>query len=91
MNEVTEMYKDWRKMKQTASAQRRENAPEMLDKAGVSFTEHNNGAHLIIESHLGYTDFWPGTGKWKTRGTFAITGFGIKTLLEYIDPRFTHG
>lgn len=89
MNEVTEMWREWKKMKKNAAAQRRGDAPYFLRAAGIPFTEHNGGAHLIIESHLGYTDFWPGTGKWRTRGTFAITGFGIKALLEYIEPKFT--
>lgn len=88
MSETTEMYKAWAKEKQTARAQRRENAPELLTKAGIPFTEHNNGAHLILDTHQGFIDFWPGTSKWKTRSPFGINGYGVSNLLAYIQPEF---
>lgn len=84
----TEMWKEWKKMKQTAATQRRENAPELLQKAGIPFTTHNNGAHLILDTYLGFVDFWPGTTKWKTRTFPAHEGFGITRLLDLIHPDF---
>lgn len=66
-NEVSEMWSDYKKIKQDARTQRRNDAPLFLRAAGIPFTEHNNGAHLVLDTHLGFVDFWPGTTKWKTR------------------------
>lgn len=85
----TEMWKAFKAMKQDARTQRRENAPELLQKAGIPFTTHNNGAHLILDTPLGFIDFWPGTTKWKTRTFPTHDGFGITTLLRLVDPDFT--
>ena len=84
----TEMWKAFKAMKQDARTQRRENAPELLQKAGIPFTTHNNGAHLILDTPLGFIDFWPGTTKWKTRTFPAHEGFVITRLLDLIHPDF---
>lgn len=86
-NEVSEMWKEFKKMKQDARTQRRENAPELLGKANIPFTEHNNGAHLMLDTHLGFVDFWPGTTKWKVRDS-AKAGYGLTKLLQLIKPAF---
>ena len=88
MGDQAEIWAGWKKSKQEARAQRREAAPRALQAAGISFTTHNEGAHLIVESHLGYVDFWPGTGKWATRNPLSVSGFGLRTLIEYINPSF---
>ncbi len=72
-------------MKQSAATQRRGNAPRLLHNAKISFTEHNNGAHLILDTRLGFVDFWPGTGKWKTRETSSRTGYGLPNLFELLE------
>lgn len=41
--EDSEMWREWKKMKQDARTQRRENAPEQLEKADIPFTSHNEG------------------------------------------------
>ena len=87
--EESEMWREWKKMKQDARSQRRENAPELLTNAGIPFTTHNHGAHLILDTHLGFVDFWPGTTKWKTRSFPPIEGHGISKLLTLIKPAFT--
>ena len=87
-NEVSEMWKEFRRMKQDARTQRRENAPELLKDANIPFTEHNNGAHLILDTHLGFIDFWPGTTKWKTRTFPEQSGYGLTKLLQLIKPAF---
>ncbi len=88
-SEDSEMWREWKKMKQGARTQRRENAPELLEKAGVSFTAHNHGAHLILDTHLGFIDFWPGTTKWKSRTFPEHSGHGVTRLLQLIKPAFT--
>lgn len=88
VNEVSEMWSEYKKMKQDARTQRREKAPDQLTQAGINFTEHNNGAHLIVETHMGLVDFWPGTTRWKTRTFPAIEGFGVQKLLQYAQPEF---
>lgn len=82
-NETTEMWKDFNEAKQDAKAQRRAHALTELTRHGITYTVHNNGAHLIVEGHAGYyIDFWPGTGKWKERE--GKEGFTISKLIEYI-------
>lgn len=86
--EESEMWREWKKMKQDARAQRRENAPEQLEAAGIPFTVHNGGAHLILDTHLGFVDFWPGTTKWKTRTFPEQSGHGLTKLLTLVKPAF---
>ena len=86
-NEVSEMWSAYKKVKQDASTQRRENAPVLLEGACVPFTVHNNGAHLILDTHLGFVDFWPGTTKWKVRDS-GKAGYGLTKLLQLIKPVF---
>lgn len=88
MNETTEMWAKWKKEKQTDRAQRRDNAPDVLRAKGVYFTSHNNGAHLAVETPMGIVDFWPGTTRWAARHPVNIKGFGLRQLLEYINPAF---
>lgn len=85
-NEVSEMWSAYKKIKQTARTQRRENAPDFLRTSGIPFTEHNNGAHLVLDTHLGFVDFWPGTTKWKTRTFPEHNGYGLTRLLALINP-----
>lgn len=86
MSEMSELMNSWKKIKQDARTQRRENAPEILRMVGIPFTEHNNGAHLILDTHLGFVDFWPGTTKWKTRTFPEHAGYGVTKLLTLINP-----
>lgn len=85
MNEVTEMWKVWKKMKQSAATQRRVLGPEALVQKGISFSTHNGGAHLILDTKIGFIDFWPGTTKWKTREVPIQTGHGLAKLLELLE------
>ena len=65
-----------RKAEQEQRRAARKSAPDKLRAAGISFTEHNKGAHLIIDAG-GRIDFWPGTGRWIV--------FGSKKKQEGID------
>ena len=80
MNDA-EMWKEIRKQKQTASSLRRSTCPEELLKNGITFTSHNNDAHLIVEGPDCYIDYWPGTGKWNARN--GHKGFSLSKLIEY--------
>ncbi|WP_299083390.1 hypothetical protein [uncultured Paraglaciecola sp.] len=63
-------------------AQLRESAPKQLEQAGIPFTVHNNGAHLIVKTATGFIDFWPGKDRWKNRT--GKTGFGVCELIERV-------
>ena len=82
MSELGEFYRDLRSSRRDKKANNRAYSAQLLRENKVVFTEHNNGAHLIVEGLNGYVDFWPGTGKWKVRGD--IAGFGVKGLLAYL-------
>lgn len=69
----------WQQESKERRARNRQASLDHLNAAGVVFTEHNNGAHLIIR-HGGFTvDFWPGTGKWAVRR--GLSGRGVFNLL----------
>lgn len=82
--EIYEHFKAQRKGRQSAATQRRSNAPAVLAQAGVGFSSHNGGAHLIVTGTQGFIDFWPGTEKWQDRET-GQKGFGLNALLKHIN------
>lgn len=69
---MSDVYDGFRAMKEASVARRasnRETSAEVLRRHDVAFVSRNDGAHLIV-SHAGKTaDFWPGTGKYRVRGT----------------------
>ena len=87
-SEDSEMWREYKKVKQDARAQRRESAPDVLRAKGIFFTTHNNGAHLAVETPMGFVDFWPGTTRWASRTNPPVKGFGLDQLLQYIEPDF---
>lgn len=80
MSELGETYEALRGLSQKKRARNRELSSALLKSKGITFTSHNNGAHLIVD---GTIDFWPGTGKWKSRDGL-YSGRGVKKLLELI-------
>lgn len=62
-------------------ASNRQTSPEVLRSHGVSFTAHNNGAHLIVTHADKVADFWPVTGTYNVRGTKAYRR-GVFRLLR---------
>lgn len=85
MSEIGEMWQEVRKAQQEKRADNRENSAQYLENRGIPFVEKNGGAHLIVEGDEGYIDFWPGTGRWRTRN--GRKGFGVRKLVEYINAR----
>lgn len=79
------MWREIKKQRQEKREKNRETSPALLKKQGIEFEEKNMGAHLIVK-HNGHTvDFWPGTGKWITRGgKFTIKGRGVMKLIKHI-------
>ena len=72
-------------MKEHSQEKRRTNrvqCTQALTKAGVMFEEKNNGAHLIVEGNDCFIDYWPGTGRWKTRN--GEKGFGVRNLISHL-------
>lgn len=65
-------------------AKNRTSSAELLQANGISYTTNNGGVHLII-THAGQVvDFWPGTGRWRTRTTPVIDHRGVFTLIQYL-------
>lgn len=82
MDEINLHYRGLREASQEKRASNREFAVVHLKENQIPFTVHNEGAHLIVEGPDCYIDFWPGTGKLKTRKGEA--GFGIRNLVKFI-------
>lgn len=70
--------------KQKTRFLQRDNARRLLERHGISFWSQNEGIHMIVSGNFQLIDFWPGTGRWKTRDKH-IEGSGIQGLLEMID------
>lgn len=66
-------------------ANNREHGAAALERAGIAFTEHNGGAHLVVQPDGRTVDYWPGTGKWIARGRPQQVGRGIHTLLVFLN------
>jgi len=70
---------------QQKRASNRQNGAAQLLAAGFSFESRNGGAHLIVQAKDHVVDYWPGTGKWATRGfKFGLIGRGIARLLDHL-------
>lgn len=80
-------WAEFKRIKTEKSIQKRANnrrkSTQLLRNAGVNFTEHNNGAHLVVTSNQQIIDFWPGTGKWGDRKRRHYRR-GVHSLLEYL-------
>jgi hypothetical protein len=83
MNEVTELYKEWRAVKKQQKATRAANALVLLKGNNIVFTSVNNGVQLVVEGPVGFIDYWPTTSRWKCRQS-GDTGFGITGLLGFL-------
>lgn len=67
-------------------AANRQNGAARLAAAAIQFESKNDGAHLIVQGPGYVVDYWPGTGKWITRGCrFTLTGRGIARLIKHLE------
>jgi hypothetical protein len=85
---VSELGDDFRTFREYQKKRKRQDylkaKPEQcLAEAGIGFTTHNEGLHLIVENNEKPIDFWPTTGRWISRN--GKEGFGVKSLIEYIE------
>ncbi|WP_368640437.1 hypothetical protein ABRZ04_04280 [Castellaniella ginsengisoli] len=76
---------DMKERSQRKRAANRKSGATILHAAGVPFESKNGGAHLIVQARDHVVDYWPGTGKWATRGhQFTLVGRGIAGLMQHI-------
>lgn len=70
-NDLGETFRAMADMSKAKRAANRDSSPRILEEAGISFSAHNEGAHLVVSSAFETIDFWPGTGLWisRMRGT----------------------
>ena len=86
MSDTIEDYKLMKTMSSNERRLRRELAQRELEAdSEISFSSHNQGAHLILVGKAASADFWPGTGLWHGRSgkPFKGTG-GIEQVLQYV-------
>jgi len=76
----TEFWASYRKERQEKREQNRAYGQIALTSAGIPFTVHNDGAHLIVVGHI---DYWPGTGRWRDRWG-NIRRYGITKLIARV-------
>lgn len=82
MSDMGDDFRALREHSQEKRAGNRESSAEILKRAGVDFTVHNRGAHLIVRHGGIRVDFWPGTGKWSSRG--GRNDRGVFKLLKFL-------
>lgn len=83
MSDMIDTFKALQERGKARRAKNRDQSPDLLRQHGIAFTDHNLGAHLIVEGPQGYIDFWPGTGRWNDRTT-RKKGFGVGNLIAHI-------
>lgn len=70
MGEMADVFNGWREHKKAKRDSNTEQSTQALLDAGVPFTSHNDGAHLVVTARDGsIIDFWPSTGLWMLRAT----------------------
>ena len=65
-------------------AKNRTSSAELLQAEGISYTTNNGGVHLIVAHGEQIVDFWPGTGRWRTRTTPIVDRRGVFDLIKYL-------
>lgn len=82
MSDIGDAFKALRELQRGARAKLRHQAQDRLKEEGIPFTTNNDGIHLIVEGPTCFIDYWPGTGRWKSRKGYH--GFGLVKLINYI-------
>lgn len=77
-----EVFNAMRAASQAKRANNREHSAQQLREAGIAFTAHNGGAHLVVAG--GRFDTWPGTGLWKERSGQRRRGRGVRNLIALL-------
>jgi len=83
MSELGDDFKAWDDQKKAKKVSNKEQSTQLLIDRGVNFTSHGGGIHLKVHSdHIGIIDFWPSTGKFKTKQ--GKQGRGVFKLLKLL-------
>lgn len=80
---LADFWRDVKAAKKEKRASNRENSPELLTEAGISYSVKNGGAHLILDERGHTIDFWPGTGLWMMRGS-TKRHRGVHSLIRFV-------
>lgn len=81
-DDTSDMYRAMKERSKEKREANRDNAPKILEEAGISFSSHNLGAHLVVRAYGWVVDCWPGTGRWTFRDTTRFHGFGIFSMIQ---------
>lgn len=81
--DIAGYWKDVHAAQKVQRVARHEAGVQALRAAGVIFTEHNYGTHLIVEGPSGFIDYWPSTSKWCDRADKKMR-FGLQQLLKHL-------
>lgn len=83
MGDMGDIFNSMKKKSKDKRASNREYSAKLLRDNNISFTEHNDGAHLIVVNGSRTVDFWPGTGKWRDRA--GREARGVNQLVAYLN------
>ena len=86
VNEVSEMWRDYRDMKQKKKRSNLAYSTKLLTDSGLTFVSNNFGVHLVLEKNGQSIDFWPSTGLWWIRGT-SNKRRGIQKLIQFMKAK----
>ena len=75
MSDTIDDYKALAEMRKQERAARRASAELRLKNAGLTYTVHNDGAHIVIPVAGAIFDYWPGTERWRMRDHRGQFGF----------------
>lgn len=89
MSEMAELWGDFRAHKQAKKRSNLAASTRLLEGAGIPFTVHNSGIHLVLTKGDQTIDFWPSTGLWWIRGT-ANKRRGVQRLIAYMKQKGNH-
>jgi hypothetical protein len=64
-------------------------APVILTVAGLEFTVHNNGQHIVVSALGAEFHLWPSTGKWRRKRIYVGSQANEwSTDSEFLAPRY---
>lgn len=87
MSETTGMYRALHELNKQVKRKRTNDAPNKLAAAGLTFSDKNMGAHLIVSTGSGIVDFWPANEAWIPRGS-GTRQYGIDELIAYAKEEY---
>jgi len=85
MGDMGEAFKGMREAGLKRKATNLANSTKILEESGVEFVSRNSGIQLIITGHEAKLDFWPSTGKFRSRD--GHEGRGVYNMLRLCDVK----